>query len=215
MLARILVSSSFALLWLLSTPFIAESMLQSLEGPVVQLHDNHLQADAIVVLSGGSYFHAPEYAGDTVSPTSLQRIRYAAKLYHEVNKPILLAGGSPRGGGTSEAQQMKQVLEQEFNIPVTWLEEDSDNTYESARNCFKLLHKYSISRVYLITQAWHMPRASMAFESAGLDVISAPTAFTTRYQNTLMDWLPTSFALHNSQIYIHEIIGILWYRLKS
>ena len=168
-----------------------------------------------MVLSGGSYFHAPEYAGDTVSPTSLQRLRYAAKLYRELNKPILLTGGSPRGIGLSEARQMKQVLEQEFNIPVTWLEEESDNTLASARNSYLLLQQSGIKRIYLITHAWHMPRSIQAFQAAGFEVMAAPTAFTTRYQNNLLTWIPSVSALQDSQIYLHEIIGILWYRLKS
>jgi uncharacterized SAM-binding protein YcdF (DUF218 family) len=213
--ARILLASAFILLWLLSTPFLAESLLHSLEGPPLALNSDSRSADAIVVLSGGSYFNAPEYAADTVSAASLQRLRYAAKLYRDLIKPILLTGGSPLGNSMSEARQMKFVLEQEFNTPVQWIEEESDNTLASARNSYQLLQKSGIKRIYLLTHAWHMPRSIRVFQAAGFEVVAAPTAFTTHYQNNLLAFMPNASALRDSQIYLHEMIGILWYRLKS
>jgi uncharacterized SAM-binding protein YcdF (DUF218 family) len=213
--ARTLLTASFILLWLLSTPYIADSLLQQLENPSFATITSDQPADAIVVLSGGSYFRAPEYRNDTVSSTSLQRLRYAAKLYRDFKKPILLSGGTPQGNSVSEAQQMKQVLEQEFNIPVQWLEEKSDNTLESSRFSYQLLHQSGIKRIYLVTHAWHMPRSANAFQAAGFDVIPAPTVYTTRYKNDLIDFLPSANALQHSQIFLHEIIGIVWYRLKS
>ena len=213
--ARILLSLAFILLWLLSTPFVAEFLLQSLENHSAVAINKQSSADAIVVLSGGTYFHAPEYAGDTVSPTSLQRLRYAATLYRNFKKPILLTGGAPRGSDVSEAKQMKQVLEQEFNIPVQWIDEKSDNTLESARNSYQLLYSAGIKRIYLVTHAWHMQRSAKAFQSAGFEVIPAPTAYTTRFQINAITFMPSADALQQSRIFLHETIGILWYRLKS
>lgn len=212
--AHALLGSAFVLLWLLSTPFLAESMLHTLEDPALASINKGQTADAIIVLGGGSYFHAPEYAGDTVSSTSLQRLRYAAKLYRDIKKPVLLSGGTPHGSGPSEALLMKQVLEQEFNTPVHWIEEESDNTFAAAHGSYQLLQKYGIKRIYLVTHAWHMPRSRQAFQAAGFEVVPAPTVFTTRYQFNLMTLIPSANALHDSQIYLHEIIGILWYRLR-
>ena len=213
--ARILVSSAFILLWLLSTPFLAEALLHSLEGPSLKSNGNNPPADAIVVLSGGTYFNAPEYAGDTVGTASLQRLRYAAKLYRDYKIPVLLTGGTPLGNSVSEAELMKRVLEQEFNTPVQWIEEQSVNTLASASNSYRILQKSGIKRVYLVTHAWHMPRSVQAFQAAGFEVVAAPTSFTTRYQTDLLAFIPSANALYDSQIYLHEMIGILWYRLKS
>jgi len=214
-LALILLSSAFVLLWLLSTPFLAEALLHTLEDTALTLNNKNQSAEAIVVLSGGSYFQAPEYAGDTVSKTSLQRLRYAAKLYHDLKKPVLLSGGSPQQSNHSEALLMKNVLEEEFNIPVQWIEEKSDNTREAALYSFQLLQKSGIKRVYLITHAWHMPRSLQAFQAAGFEVVPAPTAFTTRYKIDPLAFMPNANALQDSQIFLHEMIGMLWYRLKS
>lgn len=213
--ARLLLSGAFIMLWLLSTPFIAESLLQSLESSSQAESMGDHSADVIVVLTGGSYFNAPEYGDDTVSSASLQRLRYAAKLYRRFKTPILLTGGTPLGNSVSEARQMKLVLEQEFSVPVQWIEEESDNTMASARNTYKILQAAGYRRIYLITHAWHMPRSRLAFQRAGFEVIAAPTAFTTNYQTDFLSFLPRASALLDSQIYMHEMIGILWYRLKS
>ncbi len=212
-IARILLTTSVVLLWLLSTPFIAEMLLHQLEGEPLSIDTR--QADAIVVLGAGTYFHAPEYAGDTVSDFSLQRLRYAAKLYRDSGSLILVSGGKPAGNETSEAQQMKHVLVEEFHVPVTWTEDSSDNTLESARNCYKMLLPSKVKRIALITHAWHMPRAQTAFQAAGFEVIPAPTAYTTRYQTDLLSFIPNAIALRDSKIFMHEAIGMMWYRLKS
>jgi len=215
LLARSLISLSIALLWLFSTPYCADLLLQELEGPPQSIDFKKQQADAIVVLGGGTYFHAIEYGGDTINYASLQRLRYAAKLHRETSKPILVTGGKPLGNALSEGEQMKQVLTQEFNVPVQWVEGDSDNTLESARMSFKILKASGISKIYLVTHAWHMPRSQKVFESVGFTVIAAPTAYTTRYQTDLLTFIPNASALHDSKIFMHEMIGMAWYQLKS
>lgn len=212
-IARILLTTSIAFLWLLSTPFIAESLLHQLEDEPLAIDIR--QADAIVVLGGGTYFNAPEYGGDTVNETSLQRLRYAAKLYRESGYPVLVSGGKPVGNVLSEALQMKRVLVDEFQVPVTWTEDTSDNTLENARACRVLLQPSNVKRIALVTHSWHMPRASAAFKAAGFEVIPAPTAYTTRYQIDLLAFLPNVYALRDSKIFMHELIGMFWYRLKS
>jgi len=214
-LGRALLIGSLALLWLCSTPYFAESALRLLEGQIKSVDVRTQPADAIVVLGGGTYFHAPEYGADTVGEATLERLRYAARLQRETGKPLLATGGKPLGNDIPEAQLMKSVLEQEFKVPVRWVEDASDNTLENARYSYQILQKAGIKRIYLVTHAWHMPRSIMAFQSAGFDVVPAPTAFTTRYQTDLLAFLPRAEALCDSKIFMHEIIGLLWYRLKS
>lgn len=214
-LGRVLLGGSFALLWLCATPYFAEGALRMLEGSLKPVDTRTQPADAIVVLGGGTYFRAPEYGMDTVGEATLARLRYAAKLQRETGKPLLVTGGKPLGNDFSEAQQMKSVLEKEFNVPAQWAEDMSDNTLENARYTHKILQKAGIKRIYLVTHAWHMPRSARTFQAAGFDVIPAPTAFTTRYRTDLLSFIPRSSGLSDSTIFMHEIIGMLWYRLKS
>jgi len=214
-LGRTLLIGSFAVLWLCSTPYLAEGALHLLEGSPKAVDTQTQPADAIVVLGGGTYFYAPEYRADTVSGAALMRLRYAAKLQRETGKPLLVTAGKPLGNDLSEAQQMKSVLEQEFKVPVRWIEDASVNTLENARYSYQVLQKAGIKRIYLVTHAWHMPRSILAFRSAGFEVVPAPTAFTTRYRTDLLSFVPGADALCNSRVFMHEMIGLLWYRLKS
>ncbi|HZW26437.1 MAG TPA: YdcF family protein [Gallionella sp.] len=209
-----LIGSSFLLLWLSATPYVAEGGLHLLEARTAPLGKQ--DADAIVILGGGTYFHAPEYGGqDTVSQHTLERLRYGTQLQRTTGKPILVTGGKPLGNSLSEAQQMKAVLEQDFGMPVRWTEDSSDNTYENAYHSRQMLQAQGIRKIYLVTHAWHMPRAAEVFRSAGFEVIEAPTAFTTRYRNDLLAFLPRGDAMRDSRIFTHELIGLLWYRVKS
>lgn len=214
--AKTLLLTAFGLLYMASTPYFAEGMLHRIEAHTAVLGGQHQPGDAIVILGGGTYFFAPEYAGqDTVSEATLLRLRYGARLHRETGKPILVTGGRPLGNHLSEAQQMRATLEQDFRVAVRWTEETSSNTYENAFHSFRILQKDGIHRIYLVTHAWHMPRAAAVFRRAGFEVIEAPTAFTTRYQTDMLTFLPRAEALRNSSIFMHEVIGLLWYRLKS
>jgi uncharacterized SAM-binding protein YcdF (DUF218 family) len=211
--ARAMIAAGAGTLILLSVPVVGLALISALEQP----YADPLQspADAIVVLGGGTYPEAPEYGGDTVSSGSLERLRYAALLYKRSGKPILVTGGNPLGHATSEAAQMRAVLEREWNIPVTWGETTSANTSENARNSYALLDAAGIHRIYLVTHAWHMPRALRAFEQAGFTVIAAPTRYLTRRALRPADFLPDAEGLYLSARYCREILGALWYRLRS
>ncbi|HYG32466.1 MAG TPA: YdcF family protein [Methylophilaceae bacterium] len=204
-----------ALLWLLSTPFVVESGMRWLESeykPVI--HPNARDAEVIIVLGGGLYFKAPEYAGgETVSNVTLQRLSYGAKLHRETSLPILVTGGAVNKH-LPEGVLMQKRMQDDFQVPARWAEDRAINTFENAQFSAAILKTEGISRIYLVTHAWHMPRSVMAFRNAGFEVIPAPMAFTTRYQNDVFAFLPSSGALVNAYILTHELIGRVWYRLR-
>lgn len=214
--AHALLITVFVFSWISSTPYCAEAALRLLEAPSTALREPYANADAIVVIGGGSYFYAPEYNGaSTVNEQSLVRVRYAAKLHRSTGKPILVSGGKPIGRNTGEATQMRGSLIEDFQVPVRWIEDDSNNTYENARNSYQILHPLGLDKIYLVTHAWHMPRAAEAFRRAGFTVIEAPTAFTTQDHLSILTFTPRARSLLDSEIFIHELIGLLWYRIKS
>lgn len=211
--ARTLVLVAWVALYVLSTPYTGSLLLQLLQSePLDTLSDTAGQA--IVVVGGGTYFEAPEYGGNTVNALTLVRLRYAAHLYRLLEIPVLAAGGRPSERHPPESAAMKQVLEREFQVPVTWVEETSGTTLENARGSFQVLGAAGVRRIYLVTHAWHMPRARYAFESAGFDVIPAPTGYATPHPFNVSAFMPTAVALLNSFWFFHEVIGLGWYHLR-
>jgi len=212
-LGKQLIGAMLVLLWIFSLPVVGNRLLALLEQgahtPVEQMHG----AQAIVVLGGGTYLDAPEYGGDTVGGAALERLRLAATLYRRTGLPLLMAAGNPDGGKLPEAVLMKKTLEEEFAVPVRWLEAASDNTRQSAVNSRELLAPSGVHTIVLVTHGWHMPRARRIFERAGFRVVPAGTAFHTEGKLSVLSFLPHLGGLSDSSIFMHEAIGLLWYRL--
>ncbi|MGD8560588.1 MAG: YdcF family protein, partial [Gammaproteobacteria bacterium] len=88
--------SLFGLL-LLSLPVVASALMASLQD-VEALNEKDIKtrisnADAVVVLAGGRNSEADEYGSDTLSPLSLERVRYAAWLVKRTGLPLITSGG--------------------------------------------------------------------------------------------------------------------------
>jgi len=202
------------LLWIAATPMLALWQLRAIEAEVPRAPLAGTGARAMIVLGAGSYAGAPEYGTDTVSAQTLERVRYAARLYRLTGAPIMLAGGSPAGTRSSEAEQMRDVLIQELTTPVTWLESTSIDTLDSAVRCEKVLHEEGIKKVLLVTHASHMRRARAAFEHMGLEVVPAPIGFTASATSPIAQWMPDAQALVLTHRAWREAIGLAWYRIK-
>jgi uncharacterized SAM-binding protein YcdF (DUF218 family) len=212
-MGRALVMVALACGYALSTPILADSLLAAVQtdpGPTPIV----AKAGAIVVLGGGVR-EAPEYAGETVAHATLERLRHAARLQRETAKPILVTGGNPLGNAAPEATLMRECLERDFNVPVAWAESRSVNTAQNASLSAEILRAARIDTVYLVTHAWHMPRARFAFEHAGIRVIPAPVGSATLYTPGALALLPDAAALRDSALAFHEIVGLVWYRLLS
>ncbi|BBP03132.1 hypothetical protein TPL01_25700 [Sulfuriferula plumbiphila] len=213
-LARVLLVVSLALLTALSMPVVADRLLAQLETYPALDPARLPQADAIVILGAGTYFDTPEYGGDTIDSLALERLRYGARLARMTGLPILVTGGKP-AGGKSQARLMQAALEQDFRVPVRWAEAHSATTWDNARNSYTLLAPTRIRRIFLVTHAWHLPRAVYAFEKAGFRVIPAGTGFTFAKTTRVMDFIPQPRGLQASYYAMHEAIGLIWYRLKG
>ncbi len=167
-------------LYLLSTPWLAHLLAQGLQ-PAAPLAETQLQADvadAIVVLAGpDAYLDAPEYGGDTAGPQMLTRLRYAAHLQRQSGLPLVVVGGDGLGRGVPAAVYMRQILTEEFGVPVVGGDGRSRHTFDNARYAREVLTELNGDTVLLVTHGWHMRRAQAAFEAEGLTVIPAATAW--------------------------------------
>lgn len=195
----------------LLTPFAANQLIVLLEHapPVTPAQLNH--ADALVILGGGSRRFSAEYGGSMLNGSTLERVRYGARLWRTHHLPILVSGGHPRGG-TSEATLMQQSLHDDFDVPTRWAENRSRTTWENARLSRCLLPAH-IHTIILVTHAWHIPRARYAFEQAGFQVIPAGTGYATTSLFSWRDLIPQFSALQRLGIVLHEAIGVIWYHV--
>ncbi|MEM7203413.1 MAG: YdcF family protein [Planctomycetota bacterium] len=209
--SRVLAIAGFLSLWLLSTPWMAWVLLAGLQRDPALDPAALPGAEAIVVLSADHVRAAPEFGGDTVGPMTLERLRYGARLHRACGRPLLVSGGVVGTLERPHAELMRDVLEGEWGVTVRWLESNSRNTFENARESAALLAEAGIDRVYLVTHAWHLPRATASFARFGVDVVPAPTGFRGPPHRFWRGLLPSWSGLRDCSLGLHEWIGRLWY----
>jgi uncharacterized SAM-binding protein YcdF (DUF218 family) len=216
-LARGVLWGGFAIAYLLSTNLVSALLLEAVESypALTRAQIEQSPARAIVVLSAGRDHNAPEYGGDTVGSNTLVRIRYGAYLQRLTGLPMLVSGGHVLDSeGDSLAEVMARSLREDFGVKEVWLEDESRNTEENARFSQTLLAQKGIDHVFLVTQAFHMPRAVAIFEQMGLKVTPAPTQFDSVTGVSLFDLLPDAGAVEDSYYALHELVGRLWYAVR-
>ena len=184
---------------------------------------------APVVLQPGKSYSCGIVAGGFASPDvnehgyfnlAADRFIEIMKLYKTGKiKNIMISGGNgkPDAKGFREAAWVKGQLVQ-MGVPdsVVFSEDRSSNTADNALNTKTLLDSLQLKPPYLlVTSAYHMPRASLIFEKAGLEVVPFPCNYTDGRGGTeLADFIPRPSVLMGWDTYLKETFGYWWYRMK-
>lgn len=206
---------SLIALYITTTPIYVYCLYKIIEVPQSRLNlTPSTPPQAIVILGAGVKSGAPEYGGETLDETSLERVRAGAMIYRKQPLPILVSGGKFPKEQKATANHMADVLIYEFQIPVAYQENLSLTTYENALNTRKiLLEEKNIKSIILVTHAYHMQRALYIFEKMGFTVTPAPT-LPIAIDFSGKSYLPSAKMTYPSYLMIHEIIGYLWYTTK-
>jgi len=110
-------------------------------------------------------------AGSRPSERLRRRVALAVGLYREGKAPLLLMSGG--GAGTVSEAPVMRDLASEAGVPETalLLEAESQNTFENAANTARLLREIDKTRIVLVSDRAHLPRAARMFRRAGLEVV--------------------------------------------
>jgi uncharacterized SAM-binding protein YcdF (DUF218 family) len=218
-----LIGFSYVLFWLLSMPLLAQFLIDTLQtkyNPVLLGTPIDTNATAIVVLGSGVE-KADEYLKkDVASEKTMQRTNYAAFLSKHTQLPIITSGGNRDNVARSEAVVMREMLEDNYDIKVKATETDSHTTEEQAHLLVPILTANSIHTIYLVTNAWHMPRSVLAFQNAfagqNFIIVPAPMGYINlKADSFLINLLPSINALKTSAYAMHEYTGLIWYHLRG
>jgi uncharacterized SAM-binding protein YcdF (DUF218 family) len=173
--------------------------------------------DAVVVLGAGSVDASPDEGGGTaLTREAARRVTWGAALARLAGVPVVVSGGRAweRGGGDAESTAARRLLER-LGVPAGSIVEDprSRDTWENARQTLSLVPEGGA--VALVTSAYHMPRAVLAFASAGVACVPAPTDYRARRgRYDVFSFTPSFGCLAESFQAIREYVGLIWYRRR-
>lgn len=210
------ILSVCVLLWALSTAPVANTLMWGLEADVAIPSD--ATGDVIILLGGGIIDGVPDLTGQAApSQQMMGRVVAAVRLYKRLKLPIIVTGGSREEAGTiAEAPVVKRFLE-DLGVPAEMIiEEDrARDTVENAQFSAAICRQKNYSRPIVLTSAYHLRRARMAFAAADMDVVLFPAYYlgSSDPKFTWMDWLPRARALYTSSMALHEYVGLLYYRI--
>ena len=88
------------------------------------------------------------------------------------------------------------------------------NTEDEAIAVRDLMGLANIPDLTLVTSSFHMPRAVMIFERAGLSVVPYPTDFRTKAGLNWTDWVPSARAFGATSLGVREYIGRAYYWVR-
>jgi uncharacterized SAM-binding protein YcdF (DUF218 family) len=192
-------------LYLLSIEPVKDALLTPLENkfPVPE----RIDADAIVVLGGGSYNTG------ILKEDSMKRLLTALTLHKKAHLSIILSGGAEN---LPDAEIMKSLL-LDFGVDKRDIltEVKSRDTLENALYVKNLCDQKNYKKLILITSAYHMPRAVELFKREGLDIIPYPTDFKRDMKYNLYSLLPKMSVLNDSVKALREYLALLSLRLPA
>ncbi len=208
-----------AILTVASLPIVGDSCLKILENRFPRLEwEDCPPADAIVVLSGILH-ETRSVRGRLEWGESVDRFEQGVGLFKAGKAPLLIFtdGRIPWSNRqlTEGEELQKAAVARGVPHDAILVTPDVGNTADEAQAVRKIADARRLSRLILVTTAWHMPRAELLFRRAGVKVIPFPVDFYTRYRDppTVLDFLPQAGGIGNTEIALRESYGLLYYKL--
>ena len=206
------------ILVILSMPIVSDKLIAYLESDYELIKPSKVEsADAIVVLSGMVKTIQTKNGLDYEWGEAADRIFAGIDLFKSNKAPVLiLTGGKlPWSIGVPEGEYLRDVAI-DLGVPKKdiLITENVENTDQEAKAIKKIL-LLDNPKVILVTSAFHMPRAQLVFEAAGINVIPFPVDFIIGTEKlTFMSFIPSAGSFASTSFFVREMIGRTYYSLK-
>lgn len=176
-----------------SSPVIAHALQRRLEAAAPNTFHPGRHYDAAVVL-GGDEARVEGGAG-VVRAGSGRHLLYTGAM-------------SPRAARELEQELVAAgIPEQEIVLATR-----ARNTWENAVEATEVMAERGWRSVVLVTSASHVPRALACFRRMGVEPDVLPVDYTPPRRHGRW-WLPSRAALDQSRAVLHEVIGLVVYRV--
>jgi uncharacterized SAM-binding protein YcdF (DUF218 family) len=208
------VTAAWAALTLLSL----EPAALSLAWLVTDRADAPAITPALIVVPGDGFTRAPDPADDVLSIYSVERAIAAAEWWKTVpTARILLSGRSTATDRPGEhLGELEAAVLMEHGVPRDRILIDgvSRNTREHVDEALRQPGVTAETPIAIVTSTWHLRRARQVFARR----FSQVTWRKPEQHEREFDWssfIPSEGALGESGFYLRELVGAVWYALRS
>jgi uncharacterized SAM-binding protein YcdF (DUF218 family) len=215
--ARWFGGAGLGILLLFSFEPLANFLLRRLEQGAVQTYRADANYDALILLGGmverSSVAGRPEYN------ENVERLLVTYDLLRSDRAHYALVSGGALDPTVPSLVEANVLAQQLFDWGISSdrviVEPRSRNTHENAVECRRIADERGLSRLLLVTSAFHVPRALGCFRAVGLSVDTLPVDYRSydpgRFSGSL---LPRANHLERSEMALREWFGrgIYWAR---
>ncbi len=214
---KVVVTTGFALLLLLSCGWVSDPVLRSLEHYHVPLSAVATGSAMkwVVVLGGGTSSDASVPPSARLSDATLARLVEGVRLHRQLRGSRLVLSGAAVFGSGSDAESMSALaLALGVAREDIVVDAESPDTETQARNIRQIIKG---EPCVLVTSAAHMRRSMALFRKVGLDPIPAPTHYLAQANRGIgpAGLYPSVGGLKTAQVAAYEYLGIAWAALRG
>lgn len=218
-LAYICAISAVIWLGLITTGLLPDLLVKFLErkyAPILTVEKGDTTvATYIMVLGSGHIDDKSLPPNSQLSADVLGRLIEGIRLYHVLPGSILIFSGDK--GRQTESQSVILSQTSNFlgvlpsNIRMFTTTKNTADEAKTFRSTFGVQNK-----LYVVTDAIHMPRAMYLFTHEGINATAAPTNYFIKKGSASSPFgflIPQSDNINRMDAAIHEYVGLLWAKL--
>jgi len=206
----------------LTTPLTVNMLARTLTHGYVRISspEEVKGAQAVVVLGAGSLnLRLGGQQLPVVSVTTGLRTLEAARVYHLVGSPIVIASGGVTDGNEGAAPESAAIIRalRDLGVPADRIvpESHSKNTRDEAIIVAEMLRERGITRFVMVTSATHMRRSLALFAASGLHPIAAIAPLASDRGDVRLGLLPDTTAVWVGDDVVYEWAARLYYWWKG
>lgn len=218
-MVRVCIISAICWLGLITTTWLPKAMVGLLERtyPPLRTIDDAVSAVPvyIMVLGAGHTDDRSLPPNSQLTPAVLGRLIEGIRLYHSIPGSKLIFSGDKGEQKESQTVILAQTAgflgissEDIYQFTTTKNTADEAATF---RSTFGIQNK-----LYVVTNAVHMPRAMYLFSREGVNATAAPTNYLNKkgsVSHPFTAFIPRSENLFRMETVIHEYVGLFWAKL--
>lgn len=216
---RALGAIGLAVLVVASLEPVDDAIAWRLEHTTTSTYRPDVVYDAVILLGGVTDERVTAETGQKTYNNNVERLTATYELLRDGKARVAILSGAamdPNLAAFGEARALATQL-REWGIADDRIvvEDKARNTRENAVYAAAIVRARGLSKVVIVTSAFHMPRAIACFEAVGLPVDTLMVDYRTPRSTPLglARLLPRAHALYGTTESLREIFGLVVYRV--